>query len=137
LILVTGSSIALDTSAAIAALRGDPQAVSAIQSFGSPCLPVPVLGELRFGAINSGRATENLIVIEGLASRCAVLVADAQTATVYAEVRAALKQQGRPIPENDVWIAAICIQHDVPLATGDAHFQSVRGLRTVDVSSAS
>jgi tRNA(fMet)-specific endonuclease VapC len=84
-----------------------------------------------FDAVNSTRAKENLGAVEHLAAHCRVLPADEGTAAAYANVRASLKARGRPIPENDVWIAAICIQHGTPLATGDAHFDSVEGLRLV------
>lgn len=53
------------------------------------------------------------------------------TAEVYAGVRLQLKQAGRPIPENDVWIAALCIQHGVPLGTSDDHFAHVNDLELV------
>ena len=49
----------------------------------------------------------------------------------YAEIRMALKQKGRPIPENDRWISAICRAHDVPLLTSDWHFAEIPGLRLV------
>jgi len=128
---VTGSLIALDTNCAIAVLAGTGAAITTIGSFGEPCLPVPVLGELRYGALNSERSATNLAAVEAMAGRCRILTADRRTAEIYAEVRLALKQRGRPIPENDVWIAALCVQHDATLATADAHFASVPGLRVI------
>lgn len=89
------------------------------------------MGELLYGAIKSAKPRENVAVAEGPARRCRILPVDAVTARVYGEVRAALKHAGRPIPENDVWIAAICLQHDLPLATDDAHFAHVVGLTLV------
>jgi tRNA(fMet)-specific endonuclease VapC len=130
---VTGSAIALDTNAAIALLGGDATASAAIKDFQLLCLPVQVIGELQYGAINSARPKENLQAIAGLLSRATVLVADQATATMYAEIRAALKSAGRPIPENDVWIAASCVQHSLPLATRDAHFRNVRAIQLVAV----
>jgi tRNA(fMet)-specific endonuclease VapC len=112
-------------------LLGDSGAVSAVEAFAQRCLPVPVLGELRYGAINSARSQKNLHAVESLAKRCRVLSVDERTAEVYAEVRFALKQRGRPIPENDVWIASLCLQHDLSLATADGHFEFVQGLRIV------
>ena len=128
---MTGNSLALDTNAAIAALSGEGDAAKIFGGFEAVCLPVPVVGELQYGALKSARPKENLAVIEGLTGRCAVLPADERTAAVYAEVRAGLKRRGRPIPENDVWIAAVCVQHGLPLATRDSHFQEVEGLRIV------
>ncbi|WP_162550200.1 PIN domain-containing protein [Hymenobacter nivis] len=50
-------------------------------------------------------------------------------ADTYAEIRLQLKQAGRPIPENDIWIAALCVAYDVPLLSRDQHFEYVSGLR--------
>lgn len=54
--------------------------------------------------------------------------AKATTASVYAQIRMQLKQKGKPIPENDLWIAALCVEHGIPLATEDTHFSEVDGL---------
>ncbi|MEE9295495.1 MAG: PIN domain-containing protein [Phycisphaerae bacterium] len=56
---------------------------------------------------------------------------DVTTADVYAGVRLRLKHAGKPIPENDVWIAALCVQHGVPPATSDEHFAHVDALEVV------
>ena len=94
-------------------------------------LPAPVVGELLFGARNSGRPLANLAVYRGFFSNLPVLLLDALAAEHYAEIRLALKQKGRPIPENDMWIAATCRAHDVPLLTFDRHFAEVPGLALV------
>ena len=60
-----------------------------------------------------------------------MLPLDAFAAEHYAEIRLALKQKGRPIPENDMWIAAICRAHEVPLLTFDKHFAEIPDLRLV------
>jgi tRNA(fMet)-specific endonuclease VapC len=125
---VTGNPIALDTNRAIAILNGTPNAAAWISKFPELCLPVPVIGELRFGAANSGRAAANLEAVDRLVQRCRVLPADASTAVVYADLRLRLKRAGAPIPENDVWISAICVQHALALATEDTHFDKVEGL---------
>lgn len=128
---VIGNAAALDTNRAIAILTGAPNAGAFVDAHPILCLPVPVIGELVYGAMNSGRPAENLRAIQALIQRCVVLSADAETANTYATVRMKLKLAGRPIPENDVWIAAICVQHGVPLATADAHFANVEGLHIV------
>jgi tRNA(fMet)-specific endonuclease VapC len=55
---------------------------------------------------------------------------DAETAQQYGEVKNKLRLKGRPLPENDIWIAALALQHDLILVTHDAHFQEVESLRT-------
>jgi tRNA(fMet)-specific endonuclease VapC len=119
---------------AIAAINrpSDAGSVAAwIASFSEAVLPTPVVGELLFGALNSGRPRDNVATVESLCKRCRVLTSDFGTAQTYARVRAQLKEAGTPIPENDVWIAAACLQHSLPLATFDEHFAKVEGLRVV------
>jgi tRNA(fMet)-specific endonuclease VapC len=58
------------------------------------------------------------------------LLCDTETARRYGEVKNKLKLKGRPLPENDVWIAALALQHDLTLVTRDAHFQEVESLKT-------
>jgi tRNA(fMet)-specific endonuclease VapC len=104
---VSGDSVALDTSVESDVLAG--QAGSLLsQSPEEFLLPVPVIGELRYGALNSRRSAENLAEVERLASRCRVLDITSATAAVYARLRLQLKEKGKPIPENDLWIAALC-----------------------------
>lgn len=92
-------------------------------------LPAPVIGELRYGALNSRRSAENLVEVERLVNRCRVLDITAMTAAVYARLRLRLKEKGKPIPENDLWIAALCVvEHQVPLVTLDGHFDAIEEL---------
>lgn len=129
---MSGSSVALDTSSAIAVLSGQASDLlsRSIEQF---LLPVPVVGELRYGALNSRRVAENLTSVERLVTNCQVLNITVETAVVYANLRCSLKEKGKPIPENDLWIAALCIEYGVPLATLDAHFDVVGGLSRADV----
>jgi len=129
--LVTGTRIALDTSQAIAVLNNTGDTGVWVTGFSEVCLPVPVIGELRYGALNSRRAADNLTRIDRLVDRCRVFDVNAVTADTYARVRVQLKRAGHPIPENDVWIAALCIQHAVSLATSDQHFNAVEELKVV------
>ena len=66
--------------------------------------------------------------LQGFLAGCEVLGITLGTAQHYARVRRQLKGEGRPIPENDVWIAASCLEHQLPLATQDAHFNGLAGL---------
>lgn len=124
---MTGASVALDTSAAIALMKSQGETLAASPA-AEMLLPVPVIGELRYGALNSTRSTENLAIVERLVSRCRALAITATTAATYARLRVRLKQTGKPIPENDLWIAALCVQHRVALLTLDRHFDDIEGL---------
>lgn len=128
---MNGSEIALDTNEAIAVLNNTDDAGSWVCGFSTVYLPVPVVGELRFGALNSRRAGENLQHVAGLVQRCRILEIKLSTAELYADVRLHLKRHGKPIPENDIWIAALCIEHGLPLGTSDEHFVHVEGLEVI------
>lgn len=122
--------VAIDTNVAIAHLNNKlrlPPGVSTEQL----ALPVTVVGELLFGAYNSGRVAANLLAYRSFIYDLNVLVVDALAAEYYAEIRFALKKLGQPIPENDIWIAAICRATDAPLFTFDKHFDRVAGLQLI------
>jgi tRNA(fMet)-specific endonuclease VapC len=125
---VNGDSVALDTSVAIDVLAGRAESLTS-QPVTEFVLPVPVVGELRYGALNSRKAEENLLEVERLAGKCRILDITAATADVYARVRLNLKTKGKPIPENDLWIAALRVEHDVKLAAVDGHFDAIDGLQ--------
>jgi tRNA(fMet)-specific endonuclease VapC len=62
-------------------------------------------------------------------SKCTVLKVDQYTAEIYAQIRFELKQKGRPLPDNDIWIAALARQHNLSLVTRDSHFNVVDGIQ--------
>jgi tRNA(fMet)-specific endonuclease VapC len=92
-------------------------------------LPAIVLGELYYGARKSGRQAENVARVATLAAAVTVLGCDVGRAAQYGELKAVLRDRGTPIPENDLWIAAIARQHETPLVTRDAHFDAIPDLR--------
>lgn len=119
----------LDTNVVIALLKGEPHVQVAAAEASSIWLPFIVLGELHFGARTSGRPQENISRIENLASRFGILLPDMATVSEYGLVRSRLKAAGKPIPEADLWIAALAIQHDLVLVSRDVHFRYVERLR--------
>jgi tRNA(fMet)-specific endonuclease VapC len=126
---MSGAKAALDTNVVIDILSNDSRAIAWAHEFPEIYLPVPVLGELRFGALNSARSTENLQRLACLVSRCRILDVRSSTTEPYARLRLDLRKRGRPIPENDLWIAALCLEHRLPLATRDKHFEEIQELR--------
>lgn len=88
-----------------------------------------VLGELYYGAYKSSRTKENISRINEFGFKNTVLLCDALTAQWYGQVKNSLRKKGRPIPENDIWIAAIALQYDLILVTRDDHFQEIDGLQ--------
>lgn len=104
---MNGSNVALDTSVAIAVLNDAEGAGDWVRNFRQIYLPVPVIGELIFGALNSQRPQENMARVQQLIDLCTILEAKATTASVYAQIRMQLKQKGKPIPENEKSTASL------------------------------
>ena len=121
--------IALDTSTAIRFLNGDRVVVDRVLAVPTVILPTVVVGELLFGASNSSRPVQNLARYLEFIALCQVTTMGRETAALYAQTRLALKQKGRPIPMNDVWIAAQCLEQGWTLVTDDSDFKAVEGLK--------
>ncbi|MEO8425769.1 MAG: type II toxin-antitoxin system VapC family toxin [Verrucomicrobiota bacterium] len=94
-------------------------------------LPVVALGEFLFGIRRSRERAKLERWIEEVKATCALVGVDADTADHYAEIREELRAAATPVPENDIWIAALCRQHQLALASRDGHFDNVRGLKRV------
>ena len=92
---------------------------------------VTVLGELLAGFADGSRQSENRSELTRFLASPRVTIANSSAATAdfYALIYAALRRQGQPIPTNDLWIAASCLEHGTALLTLDEHFQHVGGLR--------
>jgi len=124
-------ALILDTNGLSAMADGDTGLESLLQLAAEIAVPVIVLGEYRYGIRQSRkRARYERWLAEVLAS-CRVLAVDEETAIQYAEVRDELKRRGRPIPGNDLWIAALARQHGLSLLSRDQHFDSVSGLKRI------
>lgn len=119
--------LALDTNAYSAAARGEPRVAALVQAAQHVYLPFVVLAELRagFAAGTLGRRNESQLARFLNSPRVSVVYADEQTTHHYANVFAQLRRQGTPIPTNDIWIAAVVLQHDLALLTSDAHFSNL------------
>ncbi len=121
----------LDTNALSAWADGQPEVRTVLLAAPRLIVPTVVLGEYWFGILQSRHRAryeqwldENLPTVE-------LAVIGHVTARTYAQVRVQLKQRGTPIPANDVWIAALAIQHDFPILSNDTHFDAVTGVRRI------
>lgn len=92
-------------------------------------LPVVALGEYRYGVKSSRHRAAREKWLDDLEASCAVLDVTSETSRIYAEIRHELRLAGQPIPENDLWIAALARQHRLPVLSNDAHFDQVSGLQ--------
>jgi tRNA(fMet)-specific endonuclease VapC len=125
-------NVLLDTNAAIGLLNGDQALTTVLAATATGIyLPAAVVGELYFGAFNSGRVSGNVAKLEAFLTANTVLNSDAETGRRYGQIKFDLRRAGRPIPDNDLWIAACAVQYGLLLATRDAHFQHVAGLSTI------
>ena len=94
-------------------------------------LPVVVIGEFRYGLLQSREQEVLSAWLERTVRAVRVAAITLVTADVYAAVRIKLRRKGRPIPPNDAWIAALAVQHQLPVLSRDAHFDSVDELTRV------
>lgn len=122
------TQLAVDTSAAVDYLRPDrvspPPLVDAEEVF----LPLAVLGELYAGAFSSARQDENLQAIKDFVNASIVLLPTIDSARIYGQLRAKMGGVVQKSKLNDLWIAALCLQHNLPLLTNDRGFDSIAGL---------
>lgn len=126
-------SLLLDTNVVVALLAGDPETRDFLSQAEMTFLPSIVLGELYYGAWKSRQKEANSTRIDVLAAKSAVLAVDAVTAWHFGRIKSALAAKGRPIPENDIWIAALAKQYGLSFPTRDQHFKEVDGIEIVSV----
>lgn len=91
-------------------------------------LPITVVGELYYGAEKSEQREKNTTSITYLTTQLPVLLIDTETSKWYGVIKAQLHKKGKPIPENDIWIAAIAMRYELVLVTRDSHFDEVEGI---------
>jgi len=125
--------VALDTNRYTDLCRGDAAVTEAVEVADQVWLPFVVLGELRAGFAVGSQGPRNESVLRRLLlkSGVGVLYPDEQTTHHYANVYRQLRKQGTPIPTNDMWIAALVLQHSLSLCDRDAHFDALPQLTRV------
>jgi tRNA(fMet)-specific endonuclease VapC len=120
--------VILDTNALSAFADGDPAVGDVLRQATRAALPVIALGEFRYGIAGSRHRATYEAWLSAQLPNFDVLSVTEETAAAYAALRVALKHAGRPIPANDAWIAALALQHGLPVLSRDAHFDAVPGL---------
>ncbi len=126
---MTGNKLILDTNIVIELFRGNKKVLSVLSNYDVIYLPITVLGELYLGAYRSLNIQKKLEEIKRFVKSCSILDSDTNTADNYGAIKSRLLNIGKPLPENDIWIAAISIQYDLPLYTLDNHFNEIEGIR--------
>jgi predicted nucleic acid-binding protein len=121
----------VDTEALSAIAAGDPMLDPILRGADELAIPSIVLGEYRYGLAESRDRLKYENWLTEILKSCRVLNVDKITSIHYAQIRSDLRIAGFPIPRNDVWVAALAIQHAMPLISRDPHFDAIPGLTRV------
>lgn len=122
----------LDTNALSAAADNNPAVSAILARADQVAIPVIVLGEYRYGIAQSRYRTRYSHWLDALILDCMVLNINEETTRHYADINLELRQIGKPIPTNDLWIAALCRHHSLPILSNDRHFDFVSGNKRVE-----
>ena len=125
------AAVAIDTNAYSGFRNGQPELVEVFQRVPRLIVPLVVIAELLAGFAGGKKAQRNRADLSTFTAspRVSLALPDRQTAETYAAVYQQLRRDGRPIPTNDIWVAAAALQAAVPLITLDAHYRHVAHLR--------
>jgi len=121
----------LDTNAISSLLDGDQQLCQVIDTTTKHHLPLVVLAEYLYGLQSSRHGARLQSVFRKLEADSFLLLPDRETANWYATIRYELKKRGKPIPEGDLWIAALARQHDLEILSRDEHFDVIEDVRRI------
>jgi tRNA(fMet)-specific endonuclease VapC len=119
----------LDSNIIIDYLRGDSEVISKVDEIENLYIPVIVIGELYYGAYKLSPHRNGFEEIQKLEKRATIFNVENSTAQRYGQIKNQLRMIGKPIPENDIWIAAIAIENDLTLITKDKHFDFVTDIK--------
>jgi predicted nucleic acid-binding protein len=120
--------VILDTNALSAFVDGDAGVGEVLRRQPRAAIPVIVLGEFRYGIAGSRHRAAYEAWLASHLPQFEILAVTEETTLAYAALRVTLKRLGRPIPANDAWIAALALQHRLPILTRDEHFDGVPDL---------
>jgi len=123
-----GSNYLLDTNIVIEVLSGNQQIAERINKLSVFFLSAIVLGELYVGVNRVSNRIKHEKKLLDFLGQCEVILVDTMTSQKFGEISASLYKKGKPIPSNDIWIAATAMQHGLTLVTHDRHFHEVENL---------
>jgi tRNA(fMet)-specific endonuclease VapC len=121
----------LDTNVITKMLDKDPAAITMVQKIENLYTSAIVAGELYFAAANSFRREANFKIFREVLSYVEIIPIDDMVCMSYAEIKLALKKKGKPIPDNDIWIAACAHAHGFSVATFDSHFSEIAQIELI------
>ncbi|MCD4819217.1 MAG: type II toxin-antitoxin system VapC family toxin [Candidatus Cloacimonetes bacterium] len=115
----------IDTNILIAFFKNDQNILKNIDKLTNLNISVISIGELLYGAKNSKFSQKNYDTYQQFFQMCKIFDINKYTAQSYARIRKELKDIGKPIPENDIWIAAIAKENDFTIVTRDKHLLGI------------
>jgi predicted nucleic acid-binding protein len=119
--------VALDTNRLTALFRGDAELAELLAGCDEVVIPLIVLAEIKAGFLGGSQHQRNEVLLQKLLAKptVTVLLPSRETADHYAKLYVQLKRSGKPIPDNDLWIAALAPEKDLVLITRDPHFEHI------------
>lgn len=123
-----GNSYFLDTNIIVEHLRGNSSVSSYLVENNSFVISAIVLGELEFGIQNAKQYEKHTKQLKDFMDGVQVIHLDEKTAVFYGKIKTDLRKVGKPIPDNDIWMAALTMQYNAILLTNDAHFKNIEAL---------
>ena len=123
-----GNKFLLDANIIAAWLKGETSVADKIDKAKEIHIPIIAVGELYYGALYSTQVAKNIKEIKSITANYGVLQIDEETTIAYGNIKAALRKKGKPIPENDIWIAAIAKRFKLVVVTRDKHFKEIDGI---------
>ena len=125
---MTGNKILLDTNIVIEVLNGNKEIADKINDLSGFSISAVVLGELYIGVNRVSNKSKHLKMLRDFLQLCTVIDVTEETAQHYGEITSFLFKKGKPIPTNDIWIAASAKQHGYTLITRDKHFKEIKDI---------
>lgn len=126
--LMIGSRYLLDTNIVSAWLEDEKVIATKMDNATGIFIPIIVVGEMYYYAQYSTKIEHNINNISKAISHYFILVIDENTCNQYGIIKASHRKKGKPIPENDIWISATALQHNLRVVTRDGHYKEVDGL---------
>lgn len=125
---------ALDINRLTDLFRGDVELAAFLGTCEEVGIPFVVLAEMKAGFLGGSRSARNESLLASFLTRetVRILYADRETTEQYARLFVQLKRAGTPVPDNDLWIAALCLEHDLALITRDKHFDKIPQLPVLE-----
>jgi len=122
--------VAIDTNRLTDLLRGDARLAERLGACDEVWVPLMVLGEIKAGFHGGTQRHRNEALLQRFLAKAtvSVLLPGRETAEHYARIFVQLKRAGTPVPDNDLWIAALALEHDLTLITRDRHFERIAQL---------